>query len=119
MRVLQLGLFLALASGFAAISIYITGLSDPFVCMYVFTSIFFKCSLFCSTALNLIIVIIIMQPHADPGYRLTDEDTEALLSLHNTFQKCVVRFSSLSLLFVSFRSKASFGFWFLCCCVCL
>lgn len=38
-----------------------------------------------------------MQPLADPGYRLTDEDTEALLSLHNTFQKCVVRFSSVSL----------------------
>ncbi|KAK7370085.1 hypothetical protein VNO80_12139 [Phaseolus coccineus] len=56
MRVLQLGLFLALASGFAAISIYITGLSDPFVY---------------------------------PGYRPTDEDTQALLSLHNTFQKCV------------------------------
>ncbi|XP_017423243.1 sialyltransferase-like protein 2 isoform X3 [Vigna angularis] len=56
MRVLQLGLFLALACGFAAISIYITGLSDPFVY---------------------------------PGYRLTDEDTEALLSLHDTFQKCV------------------------------
>ncbi|RZC14122.1 Sialyltransferase-like protein 2 isoform B [Glycine soja] len=56
MRVLQLGLFLALASGFAAISIYITGLSDPFVY---------------------------------PSYHLTDEDTQALLSLHDTFQKCV------------------------------
>ncbi|KAK7358161.1 hypothetical protein VNO77_00084 [Canavalia gladiata] len=56
MRILQLGLFLALASGFAAISIYITGLSDSFVY---------------------------------PNYHLTDEDTEALLLLHNTFQKCV------------------------------
>ncbi|KAH1236109.1 Sialyltransferase-like protein 2 [Glycine max] len=56
MRILQLGLFLALASGFAAISIYITGLSDPFVY---------------------------------PSYHLTDEDTQALLSLHDTFQKCV------------------------------
>ncbi|XP_061364570.1 sialyltransferase-like protein 2 isoform X1 [Gastrolobium bilobum] len=56
MRVLQLGLLLALASGFVAISIYITGLSDPSVY---------------------------------PNYHLTDEDTEALLSLHNSFQKCV------------------------------
>nr|CAJ15148.2 sialyltransferase-like protein [Lotus japonicus] len=56
MRVLQLGLLLALASGFAAISIYIIGLSDPSVY---------------------------------PTYHLTDEDTQALLSLHNTFQKCV------------------------------
>ncbi|XP_020215457.1 sialyltransferase-like protein 2 isoform X1 [Cajanus cajan] len=56
MRVLRLGLFLALASGFAAISIYITGLSDSFVY---------------------------------PNHHLTDEDTEALLSLHNSFQKCV------------------------------
>ncbi|KAK7411566.1 hypothetical protein VNO78_03001 [Psophocarpus tetragonolobus] len=56
MRVLQLGLFLALVSGFAAISIYITGLSDPFVY---------------------------------PSHRLTDEETQALLSLHNNFQQCV------------------------------
>ena len=32
---------------------------------------------------------------ADPSYHLTDEDTQALLSLHDTFQKCVVRFPSL------------------------
>ncbi|XP_027342092.1 sialyltransferase-like protein 2 isoform X3 [Abrus precatorius] len=56
MRALKLGLLLALASGFAAISIYITGLSDPFVY---------------------------------PNYHLTDEDTQALLSLHDNFQKCV------------------------------
>jgi len=118
MRVLQLGLFLALACGFAAISIYITGLSDPFVCMYVFTCIFFILQEFSSTALNLTIIIIItMQPHADPGYRLTDEDNEALFSLHDTFQKCVVRFSSVSLVFVSLRIKASFVFWFLRCCI--
>jgi len=36
MRLLRLGLLLALASGFAAICIYITGLSDPSVCMSVF-----------------------------------------------------------------------------------
>ncbi|OIW17789.1 hypothetical protein TanjilG_06474 [Lupinus angustifolius] len=56
MRVLQLGLFLALASGFAAISIYIIGLSNS------------------SVYLN---------------SQLTDEDTQALLSLHNSFEKCM------------------------------
>lgn len=56
MRVLRLGLLLALASGFAAISIYITGLSDPSV----YTN-----------------------------YQLTDDETESLLSLHSSFEKCV------------------------------
>ncbi|WJX51048.1 Sialyltransferase-like protein 2 [Trifolium repens] len=56
MRVLRFGFFLALASGFAAISIYITGLSNPSVYH---------------------------------SYHLTDEETESLLSLHNSFQKCV------------------------------
>ncbi|KAK2434835.1 beta-1,6-galactosyltransferase GALT29A [Trifolium repens] len=56
MRVLRFGFFLALASGFAAISIYITGLSNPSVYL---------------------------------SYHLTDEETESLLSLHNSFQKCV------------------------------
>ncbi|CAK8579109.1 unnamed protein product [Lathyrus sativus] len=56
MRVLRLGLLLALASGFAAISIYITGLSDPSV----YT-----------------------------GYHLTDDETESLLLLHSSFEKCV------------------------------
>lgn len=49
-----------------------------------------------------------MQPHADPGYRLTDEDTEALLSLHNTFQKCVVRFSLVSLVLFPSAAKTFF-----------
>ncbi|XP_058731928.1 sialyltransferase-like protein 2 isoform X2 [Vicia villosa] len=57
MRVLRLGLLLALASGFAAISIYITGLSNP-------SSVY-------------------------TNYQLTDEETESLLSLHNSFEKCV------------------------------
>lgn len=35
MRLLQLGLLLSLASGFAAIIIYITGVSNPSVCMYI------------------------------------------------------------------------------------
>ncbi|CAL0330072.1 unnamed protein product [Lupinus luteus] len=56
MRVLQLGLLLALASGFAAISIYIIGLSNS------------------SVYLN---------------SQLTDEDTQALLSLHDSFEKCM------------------------------
>ncbi|PNX91757.1 sialyltransferase-like protein [Trifolium pratense] len=56
MRVLRLGLLLALASGFAAICIYITGLSDPSVYR---------------------------------SYHLTDEEAESLLSLHDSFQKCV------------------------------
>ncbi|KAE9601365.1 hypothetical protein Lal_00023975 [Lupinus albus] len=56
MRVLQLGLLLVLASGFAAISIYIIGLSNS------------------SVYLN---------------SQLTDEDTQALLSLHNSFEKCM------------------------------
>ncbi|KAE9610169.1 hypothetical protein Lal_00006157 [Lupinus albus] len=56
MRVLQLGLLLTLASGFAAIFIYITGISNP------------------SVYLNSLI---------------THEDTQALLSLHNSFQKCM------------------------------
>ncbi|CAL5214717.1 unnamed protein product [Lathyrus oleraceus] len=56
MRVLRLGLLLALASGFAAISIYITGLSYPSV----YTN-----------------------------YQLTDDETESLLSLHSSFEKCV------------------------------
>ncbi|XP_020994364.1 sialyltransferase-like protein 2 isoform X1 [Arachis duranensis] len=60
MKVLQLGLMLALICGFAAISIYITGISQFSVCMYV-----------------------------SRRYQLTDEDTEALLSLHDTFEKCV------------------------------
>ncbi|KEH20980.1 CAZy family GT29 glycosyltransferase [Medicago truncatula] len=56
MRILRLGLLLALASGFAAICIYITGLSEPSVYL---------------------------------SYHLTDEEAESLLSLHNSFQKCV------------------------------
>ncbi|XP_015955698.1 sialyltransferase-like protein 2 isoform X2 [Arachis duranensis] len=56
MKVLQLGLMLALICGFAAISIYITGIS---------------------------------QFSVSRRYQLTDEDTEALLSLHDTFEKCV------------------------------
>ncbi|CAL0325266.1 unnamed protein product [Lupinus luteus] len=56
MRVLQLGLLLTLTSGFAAIFIYITGISNP------------------SVYLNSLI---------------THEDTQALLSLHNSFQKCM------------------------------
>lgn len=51
-----MGLLLALASGFAAIWIYITGLSEPSVYL---------------------------------SYHLTDEEAESLLSLHNSFQKCV------------------------------
>lgn len=51
-----MGLLLALASGFAAICIYITGLSEPSVYL---------------------------------SYHLTDEEAESLLSLHNSFQKCV------------------------------
>ncbi|KAK7320153.1 hypothetical protein RJT34_04887 [Clitoria ternatea] len=59
MRFLRLALLLALASGFAAISIILIGLSDPFV------------------------------SRTYPNYQLTDEDAQALLSLHATFQKCV------------------------------
>lgn len=88
MRILRLGLLLALASGFAAIWIYITGLSEPSVCMYVCIQCIFcypNSITFFSITLNLII-------DADLSYHLTDEEAESLLSLHNSFQKCVVRF---------------------------
>ncbi|KAF8025104.1 hypothetical protein BT93_F2066 [Corymbia citriodora subsp. variegata] len=54
MRVLPLGLFLALASGLVALCIYITGVSNLY-----------------------------------DGYRLSDDDLDALRSLQGQFQKCV------------------------------
>jgi hypothetical protein len=94
MRVLRLGLLLALASGFAAICIYITGLSDPSVCMYVFTMYyhilfkFYKIFFNFVESNNYCNVTI----HTDHSYHLTDEEAESLLSLHDSFQKCVVMF---------------------------
>ncbi|XP_021908919.1 sialyltransferase-like protein 2 [Carica papaya] len=67
MKLLQLGLLIALASGFTAIIIYITGVSNFY--------------------------------NSNP---LTDEDLEALLSLHSGFRKCV-RANGLGLQAVSGR----------------
>lgn len=84
MRLLQLGFLVALASGFAAILIYITGVST--LCMRSLSA-FYLFILMCSILWVCIFILI----YCGVDYnRISDEDYEALESLQSGFQKCVV-----------------------------
>ena len=83
MRLLQLGLLLALASGLTAILIYITGVSN--LCTYIYSCVFF--CIFVVFNLNVIVLCV------DKSQPLDEEDFQAMKALQTHFRKCVVSFS--------------------------
>lgn len=108
MRLLQFAFLLALASGFAAILIYITGVSN--LCKLEFFEFCISLSLSVCKQLHVIvicIIIIFLIWFAFVDYnRISDEDYEALESLQNDFRKCVV--SGVLFLFLFFPMLLSF-----------
>lgn len=92
MRLLQFGLILALASGFAAIIIYINGLAN--ICTYGSISdlclTWDACVCVC-VWMNMYLYLLLIWS-IDEKSLLSDEDLGALESLQSGFQKCVVSF---------------------------
>lgn len=97
MRVLQLGLSLALTSGIVALLIYITGVS---YLRNLFSSplLSFPCPVSgpsMGRSASSFAEFLLISFRADQSARLSDEDFEALQSLQSGFQKCVVSSSRL------------------------
>lgn len=101
MRLLQLAFVVALASGLAAILIYITGVSNfgRHIFVYMNFYLFFSMYLvfFFPRHFGLLTFICGRRIYnafalfADVSAQISSEDLEALRSLGNHFQKCVVR----------------------------
>lgn len=89
MRLLHLAFIVALASGVAAILIYITGVSNLSVFPFVFSELHLQIFYY----LFSLIWCYNCYSWVDGTLNISDEEMEALQSLQSGFQKCVVSFS--------------------------
>lgn len=90
MRILQLGLVVALTTGLAVILIYISGVSHSFFCTLSLpiSAHFFSC--LCLIGISMLFFFWLDET-------LLDQDLSALESLHREFKQCMVSFSFLDL----------------------